>query len=421
MNEFSWVAAGQIFSLLGGLIAIKFLTTLLTPEQYGVLGLALSIPIFAQQVWAGPFSQAVSRFIGPHREIGRLPDLTKTGGRIFVKLAACQSILLILGLVVYAGFSSVSSSLVLTFTVAIFLSAVEPAFSLAQIYQVQLRNRKSFAQYQILFSLCRPLLAALLVYLLSGNEMHAVAAYAFSTAIILALQARNVLKITGTSGSFENDIKKKLYAFAFPYLYWGVLSWATLSGDRWILQAFHSAEAVGLYVAAIQVGTILPRLGGNIINQFISPILNEKAGFSDKHERVNRAITLLWRTAALFLFFGIVLGILVFIFKNELVGLLTGNEFHGVSYLIPWLFLGSLINQMAQFAFAIGPLLFRPAQYIFPRSLAYLITIVLMIFLADRWGIEGMVAAFCSGAILHLLAVSITTATVYRGFIAIRS
>ena len=86
-------------AVVGGVAAIKVLTSLLAPEQYGMFSLALTLAVFSQQVWAGPLQQAINRYVAPYLQTLRLPELIATGTFVYLRIALVQAILLLCGIV----------------------------------------------------------------------------------------------------------------------------------------------------------------------------------------------------------------------------------------------------------------------------------------------------------------------------------
>ncbi len=86
--EASWVATGQALSFLGGLIGIKLLTNVMSPESYGELALGLSIAGMVNMFLFGPLGQVVLRFHSICNEKGILDSYS----RVLIRLLGLRTI-----------------------------------------------------------------------------------------------------------------------------------------------------------------------------------------------------------------------------------------------------------------------------------------------------------------------------------------
>jgi len=365
-------------------------------------------------VWAGPISQAIGRYVSPCRESAALGSLLATSRRLFWVCSAAHGGVLLVLIAGGALLAQLDRTLAWVYSAGVILSIIESGFAFTQTVRVQLRKRREVALNQALFALTRPLLAALLLSFLAPTALVALVGYLIATLLLTAVQARLVRRLEGSSDRYSAELKTKLLKFSAPYLSWGLLGWLTISGDRWILSHFTSAGVVGLYVAALQVGTVVPMIAGQVISTFVSPVLNDRVGFADDRERVKKTCLLLVRCLLSVFVLGMAGMVIVSIFREELLMLLTGAQYRAVAYAVPWLYLGNLFIQMAQFSFGIGPILFRPAAFVIPRNAAYIVTIMLMIWLSKTGGIRGLVAAYCIGGLLQFLVTAAVAVLIYR-------
>jgi O-antigen/teichoic acid export membrane protein len=413
LGEIAWIALGQLLTLLGGVLGIKLLTTLLQPEQYGLVALTATFAAFSQQIWSGPLLAAVSRHVVPCQQSGGLPTLLTTAAVMYVSCALVQTVLMSSGILIAGRFGvelAIDQRMLLL--LGALLAAIQPAFELAQAIYLQLRQRRRVAIYDGLFAFGKPIAAVLLVLFVGATATSAVVGFVVATAGLAILQISRLFS-TQRQGRIQTDLATNMMNFALPYVSWGLLAWGVTAGDRWLLGMASSAAAVGLYVAAFQVSTIIPRMLSQLISSFLAPILNRMAGGGKHGSGVNSAIVM---TLIAILALGIV-GILGFGFlarySAEFLSFFTGSGYESVSYTLPWLFLGSVINEMAMLSFGVGPLLYRPQVFVRPRILAYVATLVLMATLTMAFQLAGLVAAYVAGAILHFLVTSITAWRLY--------
>src|SRR5688572_7626448 len=97
-GEFVWIVLGQCLAVLGGIVVIRVLTGLLSPESYGELTLGITFATVQQQLIMAPISVACARYFAPARESGQLLAYLRA-----VKQLLIGETLLILSIVGIAG------------------------------------------------------------------------------------------------------------------------------------------------------------------------------------------------------------------------------------------------------------------------------------------------------------------------------
>ncbi|MHB8533845.1 MAG: lipopolysaccharide biosynthesis protein [Sulfuricaulis sp.] len=413
LKELSWIAAGQVATFVGGVAGIKVLTSLLDPGQYGILALALTFATLSQQAWSGPLQQAVNRNVAPFMQTGRLPVLIATGTFVYLRMAVGQGIILSCGILSAGFFLHLSVDLQAALLLGVLLAAIQPAFELPQGVYVQLRQRRMVAIFQGVAALVRPMAAAVLIINCGANAVWAMMGMLIAMLAMAGAQGRQMISLA-RGGEHSKDIGWSLVRFAAPYLAWGTLSWGVTAGDRWILGATNSAEVVGLYVVAIQVSTIVPRLASQMISSFVLPILNEIAGFGTEEHKIRRAMFVNSLIIAGVGALGVIGALIMGMFGMPLLALLAGPSYDSVAFALPWLFAGSAMYEVAYLCFNIGPLLYRPQAFMIPRMAAYGVTLCLMGLFTVCWGLDGMVAAYVIGATIQLGATAFTAVRLYK-------
>lgn len=419
LGELVWIATGQLAVVVGGVAGVKVLTSLLEPAEYGDLALALTLAILSQQVWAGPLQQAVTRNIAPAVEGGSFATTLATAKEFFVVIAVAQVLVLVAGVLVLGMLHESGGGLVAALAWGVVLSVAQPVFELSQGVSVQLRRRREVAGFQAAFAVLRPAGAALAIVAVQDDASAGAAGLALATLVLAGASARKHLR-AAKGGVGSPELRRSLTEFALPYAVWGVLAWAVVSGDRWILRSFADAGEVGLYVAAMQVGTLVPRLGGQFVATFVGPILNQWAGTGADAERVHRSVELL-RTVLIGVGLAGILGVgVTAVYAEDIMSLLTGPGYEKGAGALPWIFGGAAMNELSQLCFAIGPLVFRPQRFLLARVSSYSVTLLIMLAMGWLWGREGMVTAFVSGAAIHLGATGRVAWKVYRESVGAR-
>lgn len=408
-----WVATGQAFVVLGGLVGIKVLTSLLTPSDYGLLTLGLTFTALSQQVWAGPLLQALARNVSPLKQLGRLDVLIATGRVACLGLASAQTLVLGAGICAAAVLFDLDVHLRNVLLLGALLAAIQATFDIAQGVRGQLRQRRAVALRQGTFTLARPLCAAAVVMMCGAGANWAMLGIITATAAFTVLDSKWMAGLTA-GAKHSTELARDVVRFAVPYVGWGLMSWGVTAGDRWILQVTNNGDLVGLYAVAIQIGTIIPRVMGSLINTFLAPILCEIAGSGKERNSVQRAVAINAVAIALFAACGAIGALAMALLSGPLVTMLTGPGYEQIAAVLPWLFLGAVINEIASLCFTVGPLLYNPQAFMKPRMAAYAVTFCLMAGCTALWKLEGMVAAVVLGALAQLTVNGFTAIRLYK-------
>ena len=141
-----------------------------------------------------------------------------------------------------------------------------------------------------------------------------------------------------------------------------------------------------------------------MINQFILPIIFERAGALTSVVQAESSAWLLYQTVMVSVFIMLPVIVVAFFFSESLVGLLTSavfTEHHRVLWVIT---LGLVL-------FNVGQLLVsktycnRPRIYIWPKAIQGGSFLILAYFLAKHLGIPGLAAALCGSSLLYVTGI----------------
>jgi len=277
-GELGWVLAGHGAAFLGGLLGIKVLTGLLGPAEYGELALGLTIAGFLTTFLHNPLSNAAARFFAPYRDTGR-------------------------GVVYFAALRNLHNRLVsfllpviLLIVISIFfiqgsdwakLAGGGTAFGLAagvsvilQAWQNASRDRLGAAITQASDVWLRIGLGILAAFFF-GTGCATLAGYTAGTILILIwqlLRAQNQyrkfqLSEPQPSATATARASREFMAFMLPFVGYAAFTAVTLYADRWIIQIFAGAAAVGMYAALFQIASSPVNLLFAVINQLMVPII----------------------------------------------------------------------------------------------------------------------------------------------------
>ena len=191
ISEFLWVALGNTVNILGVLLIIKLFTKRLSPTEYGIYYLSLSVSIFVNQIFFGPLSNAVSRYFIISVSENESRDLLFNTYLIIKKIVLILSILFIISILILINSGEYKYIFLLTSTYlfSIFTGISSIISSLQNIN----RQRKIAAFFQVLAAIIKILVTYFFINLFSKSA--------------------NVVSIATTTGSFILLISQLLYIY----------------------------------------------------------------------------------------------------------------------------------------------------------------------------------------------------------------
>lgn len=411
-REMTWVAAGQMLSFLGAFAGIKVLTTVMQPEGYGQLALGMTIAGLLNMFLYGPIGQVVGRFFSVCREKNEL--------RVYFFILKKAHIACGLILLVFICLTAILTNVLaggkwalLVIMASLFgvVSGINVSFL---SLQGAIRQRKVVALHQGIDAWLRPALAIAALYLFSNNVYFALSGYILGTLMITLSQWVFALKNAAVKEHWNGTSPGKkvvranvqeFYAYANPFILWAGIVAVSMYADRWIIQGLFGAEEVGVYVAIYQIANAPIALLFGIINQFILPIIFERAGALTSVAQTESSARLLNQTVLVSVFIMLLVIVVAFFFSESLVGFLTSSVFtehHRVLWVIT---LGLVLFNMGQLLVSKGLYCNLPRIYIWPKAMQGGSFLILAYFLARHFGIPGLAAAVCGSSLLYVTGI----------------
>ena len=411
-SELRWVITGQLLAALGGFAAIKVLTNLLDPAAYGELALGITIAGLVQIFVYGPVDQTVLRFVSVHRERGSLGVFIAALKRIhrlaaFVVLPAA----LLGSVVVYYlangewGWLTLSSGL---------FGAASGFYGTFVSLHNGFRQRKVVALHQSLDVWIRLCLAVFTVTVFGPMGAVVLVGYLLG-AIVMAvsiLKRSIALPLLGghwTSGDRrEEDVKsaiREFLGFGKPFLYFALFGLVSTYADRWIIFGSLGEEAVGRYAVIYQLANAPIALAVGVINQFVVPVIFDRAGAVSTDTQSISSTRLLNQFVVLF---GAIILLLVsatYLFSESVVRVIASAEFVPYHHLLWIMVLGLGVFQLAQFLVVKGLSHNVTEGYVVPKLLQAVGLLVLLWSLLNGMGIVGVPWAIVFSSMLYLCAV----------------
>lgn len=294
-RELIWVGIGQLAAALGGIVGIRLLTHLMSPQSYGQLALGMTVATLAQQTTFAGVSGASLRFYSPALEKRQLlPFLRATWILLRQRtiFMGAQVVALVGVLWVIGGRRWV------------WLALAATAFALLSSYEQALdgmqnaaRQRAVVAWHQGLGQWLRFLLAVLFVGAFGSSSTSAMCGFAAALAVVLTSQIVFFRMVILRSSPDEGPVahpqvsswSSQMRSYAAPFPIWGVFCWMQITSDRWALQTFGHTSDVGLYAVLYQLGYYPVSMLAALMVQLITPVLFNCAGDGTDKQRTAAA------------------------------------------------------------------------------------------------------------------------------------
>ena len=337
------MALGSGGSVLAMLVGVRLLTSVLTPSDYGLLALAVSISTAFQSSVGLGIGTTATRFYSIAEERGRFVEYWKCNYQIY-------SVVFILSIAVscLTGFflGQIGFKHAAFWGGAVFWGGLLALDAAMDGPQNGARNRKLYCWHRNLFDWVRFPLAYLLIQTVWPSAWGALVA--FIAASILTLSSRGFFlrrlerqtkRNSPDPEANTGDLYRRFFNFLFPIIFIGLFTWIQLFADRWALLVFGSKEDIGIYFALYQL-SFSPALHATVfLMNLTGPILFEASGNLSDTPRHVRAVKANHKLAGFML---LVLAFLFLLFQyfNRQIGILfLGPSFHSHLDLMPWMLL----------------------------------------------------------------------------------
>ena len=283
-KEGSWIAAGQISTVLGALVLVRVLTNYLEPSQYGELALALTVAAFFNQVGFGGIMNGVVRYYSIAAEKNKLPSYLHAYRKM----------------IGYATFAVVIISLVLMVFLSLFgyfqwigLAAAGLGFTVFSGYHQSFvginnasRNRKIASFFTGLDPWLKIILALIIMTCFGVSSTLVMLGYALSALLLACFQLYYSPQLRYPKANIRRHCKywkKQIWLYSWPFATWGAFIWLQQASDRWALHTFATTQDVGLYSVLFQLGYAPIGLVTGVVINFLSPILYQRSGSAENY------------------------------------------------------------------------------------------------------------------------------------------
>ena len=405
-TEGAWLTFGQLIGIAGGVVGIRLITELLSPDEYGLLNIGIMVSVFFTSVVYGPLAQSVTRYY----------SVSFTQGELNSYVTIIKNFLSDITIVI--AFFFIASGVVVTangrldllvFMMLIFLFVVLSGInSTISSLQNSARKRKNVALHQIADNWLRFLVAAItIIYIMDASAQSAMFGYVIALFMISFSQYYFLVRGLNVDWNFcsiEPSLKANMIKCAKPFSIWGVFTWIQLTADRWALSLFLGVSELGLYSIVFQLAFFSTILFPAIMQRTLMPIVYQYADNNSDYARMVKSIKITNMMILSVLFLTVCIFIFTLAFHSAIFYIIAAENFHTYSYLLPWSVLSGGILASSQIFIDKMTLQLRTGELTFIKVVVSIIGVIVSFSLVYLYGVEGAVASSLIYACLHFVA-----------------
>lgn len=405
ISGIAWTIINNIVSILYGIVSVPFLINYFGKEEYGLIGIALSVNVYVQLLDMGMTNSNIrffSEFIAKKEEdnVQKLFSLTHS---FYFILGILNSVILFgLSFFVEDLFKITSEQGVILTNLFIIL-ALNATFSWISICFDQfiranelidwIKKRSSFLKIMQFL-----ILASTIIFKLSIEFYFF--GYIFVATLILPITIVKVRKINSTlklNFSFDSEMFKTVYPYALSIFSFSIFQFTAFNLRPLLLGGISGPGAVAEFNIMMTITLVVTILSGSFM-QVLLPIITKMTVNLD-WKNINKIINDGTKYVSILLSFII---FLLMISIKELLILYVGVEYVKLSnWMIIWLLtlLLSHRNVMTSLVFTEKKL----KSVVYMGAMAMILSIVAYIIFIPKYGVGGVVIGFIIHELIHTL------------------
>lgn len=390
LHGFKWSSAAIVLQGILQLVILSVLARLLTPKEFGLLGIAMIFTNFFERVgFLGAGPSIVQREV--------LSDMhVQVGHALTVLLGLIICVLLFASATPIAAFFG-EPQLVLILRVLSFTFLIESYGTIAEaLLQRNLRFQKLLVANNAAYLIGNGLVGIGLA-LLGCGVWSLVAAAVVKSAVKAFLCRRNVpVRLVLR---FPAQETRELLRTGFGFTLGKILSILALNGDNFIVGRVLGAAALGMYGRAYQLMTLPATYFGQVLERVLFPVLSKRQSSQDQLRTV-----FLYGVECQSLI-GISAGTFVFVMAPEIIKVLFGDKWLAIVSCLQLLALG----MFPRLAYKNGDVLLRSLGAVYPyaaRQALYTGLVLLGAFVGCFYGLEGVAVAVTFAVTVNYVVLS---------------
>lgn len=294
------VGGGRLASALMALVAIRAVTTFLTPEQYGELALLITVQMFCGLFLVNPVGQHINLHTHAWWDDGTLMARLKSYRR-YLLVVSLVGLVVVLGMGMGIGMGEQHTAQQIFWTAAAMFAMVLAGTWNATL--IPMLNMLGFRSASVLWGIITIVigLASSILFVL---WMPSATAWFTGQAIgmgIGALGAKYVLRqhamqSKSAQGSLPLLDRHTVFGYCLPLALATGLMWLQLSGYRFVIESYWGLAQLGFLVVGLQLAGQVWALAESLAMQFLYPLFYKRVSEHEKQAEVESAFSDLLNT-----------------------------------------------------------------------------------------------------------------------------
>lgn len=349
-GEAFWVAVGIGLSTIGTFAGVRLLTSVMAPEEYGKLALAVSMAlgmVYSLGIGGG---ESVIRFFPIARKDGAAEWYWNALRRSFIGVVLLTGLLTVLlsAVVWMLGFEGYR---IFLWAATILFGGALTIHTLAFSLHTGARNRKVVGAHQCAYEWGRFLMAFGLVLLWRDHSGVVMFGFLIAVSAVIASEWRFVRSLILLGWSREPsaiDRSADFFSYFWPMVLAGLFFWIQMFADRWALKAFCSLEEVGVYFALYQISYSPMIHFSKFLAGFLGPVLYGKSGDGTDCEQNRQTLVINEKIALILL--GLVAGgfVVALLIGRPICSVLVDSHYSSGFWAFPWILFSGGVYAVAQ-------------------------------------------------------------------------
>lgn len=372
-----------IIPALLGIFSITIFTRIFNASQYGEYNLVLSTTLFITMLFSQWLQQSIQRY---RLEYLDNPDLFKNN-LIFLMLVE-------LAIIAFLAISLNPLSIFLEsyrryYIISAILIGIQFLFlSLGAVLQSGF-NAKKYRNFNLLNGIFKFAFAIILIFIYRDPLSIILGLLLSQTVLIFPMFKSSGLKIGNLRSVNINEFwvfTRKFIAYGFPMIGWFLGTIVLNLCDRYVLQFFSSSKDVGIYSANYSIVSAVLALLATPLTMAAQPILMNQSNPIENRVKVEKIMTVF---SGIFLLISIPILAYVTVFYQEISAFFLGKEFRVGAEIIPILFAGILLWNLAMFGHKGFELLNKTKLMLLLVSISALLNLILNLLLVPKYSYMG--------------------------------
>lgn len=401
----AWTIINNVVSIVYGIISVPFLINYFGKEEYGLIGIALSVNVYIHLLDMGMTNSNV-RFFSEYiakKEYGKLQNLFNLT-HLFYLIVGILNTLILFGISFFVSdLFRVTPDQAITLRNLLWVLALNATFSWVSACYDQLLTSKELLSWIKRRSTVLKLMQfmVLLVTIIFKLPIEAYFfCYIFIVTVILPLtiiKARKVLPKLILSIGYDRDMFHTIFPYAFSIFSFSIFQFCAFNFRPLFLGVLSGPASVAEYSIINTIASVVTILSGSFMQVLLPIVTKMKVNSENKEiERImqdgSRYVTIL---LSLIIF-------LLVLSMDELLTLYVGKEYTSLTkWACLWLctLLLSHRNVMTSLVFTET----RLKSVAYMGAVAMVIAIICYLIMIPRFGVGGVVVGFLAHELIHTL------------------